>query len=714
MKTMHSSRIVVQALPAPGTPDYWDTKKSKGGTKLRKLNSKTAFSRGHCNNDVDDVIPQQSKRIRNKQNRRMNAVCFGINNIDHVVAAPARTMSPEKSPHIWSSDNIKSSTQVRSCIADLSAWKVKKKRSILNRKFNSLENDVIACELDNASSVPGKNHLDKGDLVMHSSETGTCLPKNACDGVEETSRKNPSKSSGTDHDIETCGDRCSDISKDHIFVTSESKSISEVENWNEPVPKVDNSMTTESCDFFNNAAIEMRGLQIYPRLEVLITYSRKRRKNSSASASSLPSIMTDATSSFPITENKTTTTSPDHCQVSISYSNNFPKEVIAGGGTLLMGVQPMFLEKSAGDNSCSETWNKKEMIQIDNQKENINSSMASIEDGSPIDSKAENHEQEKRNDTDAAVNVSYDCELSKDSSHNAVPCDHGVSNDTYSIVSTNEPLNGEIQSATEDSPSQSRDRGFVGERSRITNVGMILPLGRALNARSSKKLLVLDVNGLLADIVPLRYVPYSLEANIIVSGKAGGFSKGLFMTIFCNSALRDSMRNMELVLDFLLGDAKHKLLFCWDQSHCTDTGFPVVGTRRSKPIILKKLKKLWDKYEPDLPWERGEYDESNTLLLDDSPHKALCNPPNTAIFPNSYHYLDEKDDSLGPGGDLRVYLERLSMAENVQKYVENNPYGQRPITDKNASWRYYRKVIAAATYSQESGANKYSTHKCRY
>lgn len=54
------------------------------------------------------------------------------------------------------------------------------------------------------------------------------------------------------------------------------------------------------------------------------------------------------------------------------------------------------------------------------------------------------------------------------------------------------------------------------------------------------------------------------------------------------------------------------------------------------------------------------------------------------------------------------------MAENVQKYVENNPYGQRPITDKNASWRYYRKVIAAATYSQESGANKYSTYKCQY
>ncbi|KAJ8560572.1 hypothetical protein K7X08_022432 [Anisodus acutangulus] len=725
---MHSSRIVVQALPAPGAPDYWDTEKSKkSGSKMRKLNNKASFSRGKYNKDVDEFIPRQSKRIREKQNRRINALCLG---------APASIMSQENNSHIWSSDNMKSSTQVRSCISDLNAWKVKKKRSILNRKSNSLENNVVTCELENAAFVPGKNYLDKGrssemgvnigcegDLVMSSSEIGTCPPKNTCDGVGEVSRNNPSKSSGTDRDLETCSDRCSDVSKDHIFVTSESKSVSEVENRNEAVPNVDNSMTTESGDFVevNNAAVEMRGLQIYPRLEVLITYSRKRRKNSSAPASSLPFFMMDATSSFPITEKKKTSTSSDHYQMSISYSDNLPEEVIAGGGSLLLGVQEMLSEKAAGDSSRSETWNKKETIQVDNQKENINCSMASIKDESPIDSKAENYEHKKRIETDAVVNVSYDIEFSKENSHYAMPCDLRASNDIHSIVTTNEPLNGERQSATEDSPSQSRASGFVGGRSQITNVGIIHPLGRALNARSSKKLLVLDVNGLLADIVPLRYVPYSLEVNIIISGKAvfkrpyhDDFLKFCFERFHVGVWSSRIKRNMELVLDFLLGDAKHKLLFCWDQSHCTDTGFPVVGKRRSKPIILKKLKKLWDKYEPDLPWERGEYDESNTLLLDDSPHKALCNPPNTAIFPNSYHYMDEKDDSLGPGGDLRVYLEGLSMAENVQKYVESNPFGQRPITENNASWRYYRKVIAAATYLQESGANKFSTYKCRY
>ncbi|KAL6977635.1 hypothetical protein U1Q18_026426 [Sarracenia purpurea var. burkii] len=43
-------------------------------------------------------------------------------------------------------------------------------------------------------------------------------------------------------------------------------------------------------------------------------------------------------------------------------------------------------------------------------------------------------------------------------------------------------------------------------------------------------------------------------------------------------------------------------------------------------MLLKELKELWEKHEPDLPWEKGEFNASNTLLLDDSPYKALCNP----------------------------------------------------------------------------------------
>lgn len=212
-----------------------------------------------------------------------------------------------------------------------------------------------------------------------------------------------------------------------------------------------------------------------------------------------------------------------------------------------------------------------------------------------------------------------------------------------------------------------------------------------------RKLLVLDVNGILTDIV--NHVSEEYTPDTIISRKA------VFKRPFCDDFLQfcfkkfhvgvwssRTMRNVKSAIDFLMGDLQGKLLFCWDQSQCTDTGFYTLENRE-KPMLLKELKRLWEKDEPGLPWERGDYNESNTLLLDDSPYKALRNPPYTAIFPNPYCYKDVNDTSLGPGGDLRVYLEGLASAGDVQKYVEANPFGQRAITNANASWNFYRKVI---------------------
>ncbi|GAB2209666.1 hypothetical protein Droror1_Dr00026887 [Drosera rotundifolia] len=104
-----------------------------------------------------------------------------------------------------------------------------------------------------------------------------------------------------------------------------------------------------------------------------------------------------------------------------------------------------------------------------------------------------------------------------------------------------------------------------------------------------------------------------------------------------------------------------------------------------------------------LPWEEdGDYDESNTLLLDDSLYKALRNPPNTAVFPYPYDYRDEKDRSLGPQGDLRIYLEKLADADDVQAFVEASPFGQSPIIQTNESWPFYAKIIAAKDDKQQN------------
>ncbi|PPD96726.1 hypothetical protein GOBAR_DD06259 [Gossypium barbadense] len=222
-------------------------------------------------------------------------------------------------------------------------------------------------------------------------------------------------------------------------------------------------------------------------------------------------------------------------------------------------------------------------------------------------------------------------------------------------------------------------------------------------SQSRKKLLVLDLNGLLADIVYNPSIDCTPDA--LVAGRA------VFKRPYCDDFLKfccerfevgiwssRNRKNVERFIDFLMGDMKQKLLFCWDSSYCTTTQFNTLG-HKYKPLVFKDLRKLWEKHDPDLPWEKGYYNESNTLLIDDSPYKALLNPPHTAIFPHSFKF-DMKDNSLGDGGDLKVYLERLASADNVQNFVEQNPLGQIAITERSQDWGFYSQVIDTCLQSE--------------
>lgn len=62
-----------------------------------------------------------------------------------------------------------------------------------------------------------------------------------------------------------------------------------------------------------------------------------------------------------------------------------------------------------------------------------------------------------------------------------------------------------------------------------------------------------------------------------------------------------------------------------DMSHSTQTGYNTLENVY-KPLVFKELRKIWENDDPSLPWKNGDYNESNTLLLDDSPYKALLNP----------------------------------------------------------------------------------------
>ncbi|KAL1805114.1 hypothetical protein ACET3Z_028182 [Daucus carota] len=149
----------------------------------------------------------------------------------------------------------------------------------------------------------------------------------------------------------------------------------------------------------------------------------------------------------------------------------------------------------------------------------------------------------------------------------------------------------------------------------------------------TKKTLILDVNGLLADIVINSAVKHSWSSNPfkIINNKAvfkrphvENFLKFCFERFHVGVWSSRLKVNLDPVLDYVFGNNyKSKLAFQWDQEHCTNTGDKAPG---GKPMFLKEIQKLWE--DPELRQERG--------------------------------------------GDIRVYLEKLSSTSNVQKFVEQN------------------------------------------
>lgn len=96
-----------------------------------------------------------------------------------------------------------------------------------------------------------------------------------------------------------------------------------------------------------------------------------------------------------------------------------------------------------------------------------------------------------------------------------------------------------------------------------------------------------------------------------------------------------------LVLDKQVASNFHPFFVVFDflqgMSYCAKTP---VGSLENihKHVVFKDLNRLWEKDDPKLPWKKGDYNETNTVLLDDSPYKALLNP--VSYFAMSPHLLE--------------------------------------------------------------------------
>jgi hypothetical protein len=65
-----------------------------------------------------------------------------------------------------------------------------------------------------------------------------------------------------------------------------------------------------------------------------------------------------------------------------------------------------------------------------------------------------------------------------------------------------------------------------------------------------------------------------------------------------------------------------------------------------------------------------------------------------ALSSGVIHLIHAVNCNAGPGGDLRVYLENLTVAEDVECYVRNNPFGQPFITQSDPHWSFYAQIAS--------------------
>ena len=209
--------------------------------------------------------------------------------------------------------------------------------------------------------------------------------------------------------------------------------------------------------------------------------------------------------------------------------------------------------------------------------------------------------------------------------------------------------------------------------------------------RKHKHLLVVDLNGLLVD---RRMTPF-VEPDGTKRAPDAKFGKFFIynrphMSAFVEWAFEHftvgvwssaQQHNAKTLVAHIWGESRDKLAFVWGQDKCTHVGAMDPAKPKSKPILLKDLKKLWA--SPSFK----RFGPRNTLLLDDSPYKAAMNPEHCAIHPKEYKLEDKRlegevndkkktdDDVLGPGGALREYLARLANeADFVDAFVESLPW----------------------------------------
>jgi len=188
---------------------------------------------------------------------------------------------------------------------------------------------------------------------------------------------------------------------------------------------------------------------------------------------------------------------------------------------------------------------------------------------------------------------------------------------------------------------------------------------------TKKKLLILDCNGMLWSSQKATSVPrvknnhgvYYIQGSIYFERlKLHEFLARCFQVFDVAIWTCAQKRRMDAMKETIFTeDEQYQFKFVWDQSMTMNSW--VRRPDGACNVMMKNLGDVWSRY-------MGEYDDTNTILIEDSPTKAFMNPSRTALHPPTFEFGDCTDrfllDILWP------FLERLSVARDMRRFLAIN------------------------------------------
>ena len=152
--------------------------------------------------------------------------------------------------------------------------------------------------------------------------------------------------------------------------------------------------------------------------------------------------------------------------------------------------------------------------------------------------------------------------------------------------------------------------------------------------------------------------------------------------------------NARMLVRHLWGKKKEKqLAFVWGQEKCTNVG--VFTEPRVKPVFLKELDKLWS-HNPEMEKFRG----THTVLIDDSPYKAVNNPMHSALHPAEFKIVFKEGDPLvsAPSAPLLPESIELKQMKGIKRAS-----GIAPTLGKKRLKKFIKETRTSSTFDQLSG-----------